>query len=348
MLLCGGWDPASQYPDSPMPHPLERPRRLRRTSALRRLARETRLAPADLVLPVFVSEGIERPEPIAALPGHRHETPDSAASVVEEAVSAGCVAALVFGLPERKDAEGSAAWAEDGGVQRAIRSLRRRFDGGCAVIADCCLCEYTDHGHCGVLSEGGGVDNDATLERYARIAVSQAAAGADVIAPSGMMDGQVGAIRQALDDAGFPDTAILGYSAKYASVMYGPFREAAACAPQDGDRRGYQMDPANQREAVREALLDIEEGADMVMVKPALTYLDVVARVRDITNVPLAAYCVSGEYAMLHHAAAAGAFDERTAVLEALTGVRRAGADIVITYHAREAARWLQEEGAAR
>ena len=212
------------------------------------------------------------------------------------------------------------------------------------LIADCCLDEYTDHGHCGILLADGRVDNDATLDLYARIAVSQAAAGADVIAPSGMMDGQVAAIRQALDDAGFAETAILAYSAKYASVMYGPFRDAADCAPKHGDRRGYQMDVANQREAVRETLLDIEEGADMVMVKPALTCLDVVARVRDATDLPLAAYCVSGEYAMLRAAAAAGAFEERAAVLEALTAIRRAGADMVITYHARQVARWLAED----
>jgi porphobilinogen synthase len=211
------------------------------------------------------------------------------------------------------------------------------------VIADCCLCEYTDHGHCGFLLDNGDVDNDATLELYARTAVSQAAAGADVIAPSGMMDGQVAAIREALDTAGYPDTAILAYSAKFATVLYGPFRDAAECAPKVGDRRSYQMDPANQREAVREAILDVEEGADMVMVKPALTYLDVVARVRDETDLPLAAYCVSGEFAMLHHAAAAGAFDERAAVLEALGGIRRAGADMIITYHARAAAGWLAE-----
>jgi porphobilinogen synthase len=229
-------------------------------------------------------------------------------------------------------------------VQTALRRLRSEFGDECVLIADCCLDEYTDHGHCGVLLEDGRVDNDATLDLYARIAVSQAAAGADIIAPSGMMDGQVAAIRQALDDNGFSDTAILAYSAKFASVMYGPFRDAADCAPRHGDRRGYQMDVANQREAVRETLLDIDEGADMVMVKPALTCLDVVARVRDATDLPLAAYCVSGEYAMLRAAAAAGAFEERAAVLETLTAIRRAGADMVITYHARQVARWLAED----
>ena len=310
--------------------------------------RETRVESASLILPLFVREGLTQPEPIAALPGHRHETTESLVETAGAAIAAGCGAVLVFGLPRHKDAEGSAAWAEDGAVQQGIRALKQRFGEACAVIADCCLCEYTDHGQCGVVDGHGAVDNDATLEGYARAAVSQAEAGADVIAPSGMMDGQVAAIREALDAEGFVDIAILGYSAKFASVMYGPFRDAAACAPREGDRRGYQMDPANQREAVREALLDVEEGADMIMVKPALTYLDVVARVRDSTDVPLAAYCVSGEYAMLHAAAAAGAFEERAAVLEALTSVRRAGADMIITYHAREAACWLQEERATR
>jgi len=327
-----------------MPFPGERLRRLRRTPALRRLAAETRLEPRSLIAPLFVREGIDAPADIPALPGHRHESAGSVTAAVEHVMDAGCGAVLLFGLPEHKDVEGSGAWRDDGGVQQAIGALRRAFRDDVVVIADCCLCEYTSHGHCGVLDEGGAVDNDSTLERYARTAVSQAAAGADVIAPSGMMDGQVGAIREALDAAGFGDTAILGYSAKFASVMYGPFRDAAECAPQEGDRRAYQMNPANQREAEREALLDIEEGADMVMVKPAMTYLDVVARVRDLTDLPLAAYCTSGEYAMLRHAAAAGAFDERAAVLETLTGIRRAGADMIITYHAAEAARWLRED----
>lgn len=331
-----------------MAFPTERPRRLRRTPALRRLARETSVEPRSLILPLFVREGLDAPTPIMSLPGHRHETAGSAADTAAEAMSDGCGAVLLFGLPRHKDAEGSGAWADDGAVQQAIRAVKATLGDACPVIADCCLCEYTAHGHCGVLDAGGTVDNDATLEAYARTAVSLASAGADVVAPSGMMDGQVGAIRQALDAAGFGDVAILGYSAKFASVMYGPFRDAAECAPHEGDRRGYQMDPANQREAVREALLDVEEGADLVMVKPALTYLDVVARVRDNVEVPLAAYCVSGEYAMLHAAAEAGAFDERSAVLEALTGIRRAGADLIITYHARAAACWLREETPAR
>ncbi|MBV9526282.1 MAG: porphobilinogen synthase, partial [Candidatus Dormibacteraeota bacterium] len=236
-----------------MPFPLERPRRLRRTPALRRLVSETSLAPSDLILPLFVNESLPAPRPITSLPGHRHETVESACDVIESAVHAGCGAVLLFGLPAEKDAEGSGAWSDDGAVQQTLRAARARFGGSVVLIADCCLCEYTDHGHCGVLSDGA-VDNDATLELYARTAVSQAAAGADVVAPSGMMDGQVGAIREALDAAGFDDVAILGYSAKFASVMYGPFREAAECAPQEGDRSAYQMDAANQREAVREAL----------------------------------------------------------------------------------------------
>jgi porphobilinogen synthase len=322
----------------------DRPRRLRRTPALRRLVRETRLSAADLILPLFVREGLESPQPIPSLPGHRHETPASVMETVQVALDAGIGAVLLFGLPAHKDAQGSGAWDASGAVQRAAASLKVEFGERLVVIGDCCLCEYTDHGHCGVLREDGSVDNDATLERYAKTAVSLAHAGVDMVAPSGMMDGQVRAIRTALDDSGLQNTAILAYSAKFASVMYGPFRDAAACAPQEGDRRGYQMDPGNAREAVREALLDIAEGADAVMVKPALTYLDVIAKVREQTSLPLAAYVVSGEYAMVHHAAAAGAFDECRAALETLTAVRRAGADMVITYHALQAARWLLQE----
>jgi porphobilinogen synthase len=327
-----------------MAFPTDRPRRLRRTAALRALARETLLAPGDLIYPAFVREGIAAPVPIASMPAQQQETVESLVVAVDDAIAVGCAAVILFGIPQAKDARGSQAWADDGIVQRALRSLRGRYGNDAVLIADCCLDEYTDHGHCGVLRDDGSVDNDATIGLYGKIAVAQAAAGADIIAPSGMMDGQVGAIRRALDAAGFADTAILSYSAKYASVMYGPFREAADCAPQSGDRRSYQMDVANQREAVRRTLFDIEEGADMVMVKPGLTALDVVARVRDATDVPVAAYCVSGEYAMIHAAAAAGAFDERAAVLETLTAVRRAGADLVITYDARRAARWLTEE----
>ncbi len=326
-----------------MPFPVERPRRLRRTAGLRALARETRLHPGDLIQGVFVREGIDAPVPIASMPGQQQETIESLTAAVDDALSVGCGAVILFGLPVRKDGIGSQAWAEDGIVQRALRSLRHSH-GDAVLIADCCLDEYTDHGHCGVLRDDCSVDNDSTIELYGRIAVAQAAAGADIIAPSGMMDGQVAAIRQALDDNGFADTAVMAYSAKFASVMYGPFREAADCTPQSGDRRSYQVDVANQREAVRKALIDVDEGADMLMVKPALTALDVVARVRDVTDLPLAAYCVSGEYAMLHAAAAAGAFDERAAVLEALTAIRRAGADLVISYDARRAARWIREE----
>jgi porphobilinogen synthase len=327
-----------------MPFPAERPRRLRRTPALRRLCRETRLSVSSLVLPLFVREDIAAPVAIPSLPGHRQETVDSTGAAVEQALAAGVGAVLLFGVPTRKDAVGSEAWNSDGIVQSALRSLRGRFGDDCVLIADCCLDEYTDHGHCGVLREDGSVDNDATLPLYARAAVSQARAGADVVAPSGMMDGQVGAIRAALDAAGFAETSILAYSAKYASVMYGPFRDAADCAPRSGDRRGYQMDAGNSREAVREARLDVAEGADMVMVKPALTCLDVIGRVRAAVDVPLAAYSVSGEYAMIAHAARAGAFDERAAALEALAAIHRAGADIIISYHALQAARWLREE----
>ena len=326
-----------------MGFPHERPRRLRRTPALRRLARESRLTAGQLIHPAFIREGLQSPQPIGSMPGQSHESIDSLCATVEETIGLGLGGVLLFGLPAAKDAQGSGAFADAGVVQQSIRALRERFGDACVVIADCCLCEYTDHGHCGFLLENGDVDNDATLELYARTAVSQAEAGADIIAPSGMMDGQVAAIREALDMSGFTDTAILAYSAKFATVLYGPFRDAADCAPRTGDRRSYQMNPANQREAVREAILDVEEGADMVMVKPALTYLDVVARVRDATDLPLAAYCTSGEFAMLHHAAAASAFDERAAVLEALGGIRRAGADMIITYHARAAASWLAE-----
>ena len=297
--------------------------------------------PQDLIYPAFVREDIDAPVAVETMPGVAQETHDSLLAAVTDAVEAGVGAVVLFGIPAQKDADGSGAWAQHGVVQTATRRLRHEFGDRLVIITDLCLDEYTDHGHCGVLTDSGAVDNDATLDLYGRIAVSQAEAGADLVAPSGMMDGQVAAIRTALDDAGHEQTAILAYSAKYASVMYGPFREAADCAPKQGDRRAYQMDVANSREATREVELDIEEGADMVMVKPAMTCLDVVERVRGMTDLPLAAYCVSGEYAMLAAGAAAGAFDERAAVLETLTGIRRAGADLVITYHARLAARWL-------
>src|SRR5258708_11016259 len=296
-----------------MPFPLDRPRRLRGAAALRRLVRETRLLADDLILPAFVNEALDAPREIATMPGQVQESHDSLLTTVDEAKRLGITALILFGIPQHKDAEGSEAWNEQGVIQTAIRRVKAQFGDDIVVIADTCLDEYTGHGHCGVLLADGSVDNDATIELYARTAVAQAAAGADIIAPSGMMDGQVAAIRQALDDGGFEETAILAYSAKYASVMYGPFRVAADSAPKQGDRRSYQMDVANQREAIREALLDIEEGADMVMVKPAMTALDVVARVRDATDLPLCAYCVSGEYAMLRAAAAAGPFEGRAA-----------------------------------
>jgi len=320
-----------------MTFPIERPRRLRSRPALRRLARETRIAAADLIYPLFVREGIDEPQAIESMPGQSQHTLDSLTREAEAALKVGVQSFVLFGIPAEKDAQGSQAWDDDGIVQRALRQLRDAFGPDALLIADLCLCEYTDHGHCGVL-EGETVANDKTLELYQRIAVTQAAAGADVIAPSGMMDGQVGAIRTVLDREGFSDRAILAYAAKYASAFYGPFREAAGSAPRVGDRRGYQMDPANAREAVREARLDVEEGADIVMVKPALAYLDVIRAVADSTEVPVAAYNVSGEYAMVKAAAANGWIDERRVLREILLGIRRAGAQMILTYHAKQAA----------
>jgi porphobilinogen synthase len=315
-------------------------RRLRGTRALRGLVRETSLAPSDLVYPMFVAHGIDRREPIQAMPGVERLSIAHAVDEVAEVAALGIGAVLLFGIPAAKDPEGSGAWDEEGIIQMATRAIKEAHP-DMLVIADLCLCEYTDHGHCGVL-RGGAVDNDATLELLARTAVSQARAGADIVAPSDMMDGRVGAVRAALDEEGFSDTPILAYSAKFASAFYGPFREAAGSTPSFGDRRGYQMDPANRHEALREARLDVEEGADLLMVKPALPYLDLIRQIKDETRLPLAAYHVSGEYAMLKSAVAAGYLDEQTAVLETLTSIRRAGADIVITYHAKEAAAWLQ------
>jgi porphobilinogen synthase len=320
-----------------MSFPTERPRRLRSRPALRRLARETRIASQDLIYPLFVRDAIDEPQPIAAMPGHHQHTLDSLTREAEAAIRVGVQSFVLFGIPAQKDAQGSQAWDDEGIVQRALRRLRDAFGPDALLIADLCLCEYTDHGHCGVL-EGETVANDQTLEVYQRIAVAQAAAGADVIAPSGMMDGQVGVIRSALDRQGFSDRAILAYAAKYASAFYGPFREAAGSAPRSGDRRGYQMDPANTREAVREARMDVEEGADIVMVKPALAYLDVIRAVADSTDVPVAAYNVSGEYAMVKAAAANGWIDERRVLREILLGIRRAGARMILTYHAKEVA----------
>jgi porphobilinogen synthase len=323
-----------------MAFPQTRLRRLRATHALRGLVRETHLDPADFVYPMFVAHGIDRREPIASMPGIDHLSIAHAVQEAGDAHALGIPAVLLFGLPAAKDEEGSGAWDDEGIVQLATRAIKDAHP-DLLVITDLCLCEYTSHGHCGVVRDGS-VDNDATLELLARTAVSQARAGADVIAPSDMMDGRVGFIRSALDEDGHTDTPILAYSAKFASAFYGPFREAAESAPAFGDRRGYQMDPANGNEAVREARLDVDEGADIVMVKPALPYLDLIRRIKDETQMPLAAYNVSGEYAMVKAAAANGQLDERAAVLEILTGIRRAGADIVITYHAKDAAGWLQ------
>jgi len=323
-----------------MAFPATRLRRLRRTSALRALVRETELSPAHLVLPLFVQLGTEERTPIDAMPGvARH----SIALAVEEARAAeatGVPAVLLFGVPAEKDEQGSGAYDDEGVVQLATRAIKEACP-ELVVITDVCLCGYTSHGHCGVVRPNGEVDNDVTLELLAKTALSHADEGADAVAPSDMMDGRVAALRAQLDAEGHAGLPIISYAAKFASAFYGPFREAAGSAPAFGDRRSYQMDPANAEEAVREVLLDVEEGADMVMVKPALLYLDVIRRVKDATRVPVAAYNVSGEYAMLKVAAAAGLLDERAAVLEALSGIRRAGADVIVTYHAREAAEWL-------
>ena len=324
-----------------MPFPQTRLRRLRRTPVLRDLVRETRLDPGDFVMPLFVEAGLDGRSPIAAMPGVDRLSISASVEEAGEIAALGIPAVLLFGIPDHKDEEGTGAWDDEGIVQLATRAIKDACP-DVLVIADVCLCEYTSHGHCGLLRSDGGVDNDATLELLSRTAVSQANAGADMVAPSDMMDGRVGHMRAELDDHGLTDTAIVAYSAKMASAFYGPFREAADSAPAFGDRRSYQMDGANPDEAVREALLDRDEGADVVMVKPALPYLDVVRRVKDATRMPVAAYNVSGEYAMLKAAAAAGYLDERAAALETLTAIRRAGADIVITYHAKDAAEWLR------
>src|SRR3954462_10105602 len=325
-----------------MPYPATRLRRLRRTPVLRDMVRETHLGPQHLIYPLFVEAGLDGRAPIGAMPGVDRLSIDALVEEAGAARDAGVPAVLLFGIPAAKDPEGTGSYDDEGIVQLAIRALKSALP-ELLVITDVCLCEYTDHGHCGLLRDDGTIDNDSSVELLARTAVSQARAGADLIAPSDMMDGRVRAIRTALDEEGFTDTPIVAYSAKFASAFYGPFREAADSTPAFGDRRAYQMDPGNGEEAVREALLDVEEGADMVMVKPALPYLDVIRRVKDATNLPVAAYNVSGEYAMVKAAAAAGHLDERAAVLEALTSIRRAGADIVITYHAKDAAAWLQQ-----
>ncbi|TYB48748.1 porphobilinogen synthase [Actinomadura chibensis] len=325
--------------------PVVRPRRLRRAPALRRMVAETRLDPADLVLPMFVKEGVGEPQPVPSMPGVFQHTRDSLRKAAHEAAEAGVGGLILFGVPAVKDGVGSAADDPDGIVQLALRDLASDLgsgpDAATVVMTDLCLDEYTDHGHCGILTPAGEIDNDATLERYASIAVAQAEAGAAVVGPSGMMDGQVAAIRTALDGAGHADVAILAYSVKYASAYYGPFREAAECAPRFGDRSTHQQDPANAEESIREVLLDIDEGADMVMVKPAGAYLDIVRRVRDTVRVPVAAYQVSGEYAMVEAAAERGWIDRDRTIMESLTSIRRAGADMILTYWATEAARRL-------
>ena len=322
--------------------PVVRPRRLRRTAAMRQLVAETALRPADLVLPMFVKEGIAEPQPVSSMPGVVQHTRDSLRKAAVEAVEAGVGGIILFGIPALKDGRGSAADDPAGIVQLAIKDLAAEVGEQTVLMADLCLDEYTDHGHCGLLTPAGDVDNDATLERYAAIAVAQASAGVHVVAPSGMMDGQVGAIRSALDRAGYADVAICAYSVKYASGFYGPFREAAECAPQFGDRASYQQDPPGSDEAVREVLLDVDEGADMVMVKPALPYLDIIRRVADTVRLPVAAYQVSGEYAMVEAAAANGWLDRDRVIMETLTAIRRAGAGIILTYWATEAARRLR------
>jgi porphobilinogen synthase len=320
-----------------MSYPAERPRRLRRTERLRAMVRETSLTPAQLVYPLFVAPGRGLRREIASLPGCFHLSVEEAAKEAREVESLGIGGIILFGLPSAKDPVGSEGYADDGVVQQAVAAIRAACR-ELLVMTDVCLCEYTSHGHCGVI-EGDEVKNDPTLDLLARMAVSHARAGAHVVAPSDMMDGRVGAIRRALDGVGFTDTPILSYAAKYASAFYGPFREAADSAPQFGDRRGYQMDPANVREALREVRLDLEEGADMVMVKPALPYLDVIRAVREACDRPVAAYNVSGEYAMVKAAAAHGWIDEQRIVRETLTSIRRAGADVILTYHAKDFAR---------
>jgi len=316
-----------------------RHRRLRASSAMRALVRETVLTPDDFIYPIFVVHGQGIKEEIASMPGVYHFSLDNLLAEVDQVVALGIPSIILFGVPARKDAFGSEAYADDGIVQQAIRLVKEKHP-DLVVMADNCLCQFTDHGHCGVV-KAGIIDNDASLELLVKTAVSQARAGADVIAPSNMMDGFTAAIRRGLDEAGLESVAILSYAVKYASAFYGPFREAAHSTPQFGDRRTYQMDPANGREALREAVSDVEEGADMIMVKPAMAYMDVIQAVKARVDVPVAAYNVSGEYAMIKAAAANGWIDERAVVLEMLTGLKRAGAEMILTYHAKDAARWL-------
>ncbi len=323
-----------------MSFPTQRPRRLRRSEALRGLVRETRLTTAGLIYPMFVCPGVKVRKEVSSMPGVHQQSTDQIVEECREVEALGLPGVILFGLPESKDVRGSLSTSAQGVVQRTIEAIRKA-NLKLLVITDVCLCEYTDHGHCGVI-ENGDVANDATLPILAQQALSHARAGADIVAPSDMMDGRVAAIRDSLDEHKFPDVAILSYAAKYCSGFYGPFREAADSTPQFGDRRSYQMDPANAREALKEVALDLEEGADMVMVKPALPYLDVIRRVRDAVDVPVGAYNVSGEYAMVKAAAQKGWLDEKRVVLEILTGIQRAGANIILTYHAKDAARWLK------
>ena len=319
-----------------------RPRRLRRTNTIREMVRETRLSTRDFIAPLFVKHGKNLQDPIPSMPGQSQFSPDTLVGEAEELWALGVPALILFGLPDEKDPTGSRSWAKDGIVQTAVKAVKDRLP-DMVVMTDVCLCEYTDHGHCGVILNGA-VDNDATLELLARQAVSHCEAGADFVAPSDMMDGRVGHIRQTLDEAGYADRGILSYAVKYASAFYGPFRDAADSAPQFGDRTGYQMDPANALEALKEAALDMAEGADMIMVKPALPYLDIISRVRDITLLPLAAYNVSGEYSMVKAAAEKGWLDGERTMMEMLIAIKRAGADLILTYFAKEAARKLNNE----
>lgn len=327
-----------------MSFPQRRLRRLRRTPALRRLVAETRLTPDDLIAPLFVREGITEPQPIASIPGVVQHTLGSLRAEVADLIGLGVPGVILFGVPETKDEIGSGAWDPDGIVQIALRELRDTFGDRVVLMSDLCLDEYTSHGHCGVLDGRGSVDNDATLDLYANVAIAQATAGADVVAPSGMMDGAVAAIRDALDEEDFTETAIMAYSAKYASALYGPFRDAVDVTIEDGgDRKGYQQDPANARESLEELRQDILEGADIVMVKPAMSYLDIIARARQEIDIPMAAYHVSGEYAMVKAAAERGWIDGDAVALEQLTSIRRAGADMVLTYFARDVAELLND-----
>jgi len=327
-----------------MSFPQRRLRRLRRTPALRRLVAETRLTPADLIAPLFIREGITEPQPIASIPGVVQHTLGSLRAEVADLIGLGVPGVILFGVPEVKDDIGSGAWDPDGIVQVALRELRDTFGDRVVLLSDLCLDEYTSHGHCGVLDGRGSVDNDATLDLYANVAIAQATAGADVVAPSGMMDGAVAAIRDALDEEDFVETAIMAYSAKYASALYGPFRDAVDVTIEDGgDRKGYQQDPANARESLEEIRQDILEGADIVMVKPAMSYLDIIARARQEVDIPMAAYHVSGEYAMVKAAAERGWIDGDAVAIEQLTSIRRAGADMVLTYFARDVAELLND-----